>query len=434
MIVNKNQMVFTETRKYGGAKAWIGRKIAVLAGLVSVLLSYSTGYAACGSAPTVPPTLAQGLAYYSLPAPNGAAIVVPTFDEAYANLVAYIGPVTQTRHAQCDSILLCTQFWTYIDQPRFRTGVIFEIETLVQSCPSGYKLVGFLCEQIVPDNFMISLQTLNSPAANLLAEVAPSTSELLRAVVKDCNGVPVNAAVRLELQAVQNSGGHQHGDNDSPLRTGMLVSIDTAVVTDQSKVLTGSAPASGLRFGYNTPEVSGNYRIVASCTDGKHCTTEGSDMVWVGVKELFRIQESNIYRLIGDTSDHPDNHYLISTALNRLTVLSALYHDLHPDSNVLHLNDASLERGGVFDINLNWKSPHFEHCHGTAIDIRANGVDSALDITSPTDMMIKRFQELASMTGASALWDIPKDKNNKRRWDLRHFHIRLMGQEGLQCP
>lgn len=256
------------------------------------------------------------------------------------------------------------------------------------------------------------------------------------------NQVIPNVNVKLVVDVMENSGGHKHDNNRNTKQTGILapVSPSTGTATHDGKVLEGNTGQDGLRFNFTAPAPAGDHKIAASCTDGKNCKQEGADGVWVGVKGLESLSgSSSLYQLVGQVSSHPDNHYLTSTALNRATVFAAFYHAKYPSIAVLHLNDASLERGGVFDISLGWKSPHFEHCHGATIDIRANGVEGALDIASPIDPMINKFKVSAAVVGADALWEIPKKKDSSTgklvdQWDIRHFHTKLMGQEGLQCP
>lgn len=297
-------------------------------------------------------------------------------------------------------------------------------------------------------HYIVKLSPLTGIAESgtTLVSVEPGmTTETLIAMVYDKNGQLVpNARVKLAVDVQPYSGSHQHDEGRhsnslSENRAGKLAPYPgtTATISDNGKVLEGNTGQVGLRFTFTAPAPAGDHKITASCTDGKNCTPEGPDTVWVGYKGLQPVGDSAVYRLIPNAAKdpgHPDNHYLTLTAASRLTVLATLYRAKYPDLAVLHLNDASLERGGIFDLSHNWKSPHFEHCRGAVIDVRANGAEGALDITSQTDPMIIRFQELTRITGASALWDIPKDKNKKRRWELRHFHIQLMGQEGLQCP
>jgi hypothetical protein len=267
------------------------------------------------------------------------------------------------------------------------------------------------------------------PRSATLAEVEPGrVATPLVARVYDQNHLLVpHVNVRLEARVEENSGGHQHHDTNRPKG-----SLGGPPPTEH--VITGNTGADGFTFTFTAPAVAGDHQIAASCTD-RTCTQEGPDTVWVGYKDLQALSgSSSIYRLIGQKPEHPNNHYLTFTALNRITVLSVLYSAEYPDKAVLHLNDASLERGGFFDITLNWSGPHWEHCRGTTIDIRANGAEGALNITSYQDPMRFKFERLARKVGAEAIFDVPKDKNGIRQWELRHFHTRLMGQEGLQCP
>jgi hypothetical protein len=199
----------------------------------------------------------------------------------------------------------------------------------------------------------------NPPASGNLAEVEPGKSTTtLRATVYDSNNQPVpNVNVRLEAAAETNSGGHRHQLQRPP----------------------GSvSPASGtspLSFSFNAPAVSGDHTITARCTD-RDC---GSDTgkVWVGIKDLVHIPPSGYWNLIGDTSIHPEGWYLTGEALGKLMDLARLYKQVYfPFAGPLQLNDASLERGGVFDIdwakydtsgNITerrtewWTPPHREH-------------------------------------------------------------------------
>lgn len=321
-------------------------------------------------------------------------------------------------------------------------------------CPVGYSLYRFdvainwyTCLRHGPHE-ELQYQVKLSPLAGVtesgttLVSVKPGeTTENLVAKVYDNNGQVVpNAKVKLVVDVQPYSGGHQHDEGRhsnsvNENRVGKLAPVGLGTVTENGKILTGSTGSNGLRFTFKAPASAGDHKITASCTDGKNCTLQGPDTVWVGVKNLIPLPDQNsIYRLIGQNQQHPDNHYLKFTALNRATVFAAFYHAKYPNTAVLYLNDASLERGGVLDLSLDWKSPHFEHCYGTVIDIRANGVEGALNISSDNDPMIEKLKEIGRIAGVEPDFEIPKDKEGNRLWNLRHFHTYLMGQEGLQCP
>lgn len=285
-----------------------------------------------------------------------------------------------------------------------------------------------------PTSYRVKLSRtdgLSESAATLTSIQPGDPAQLLARVYDQTNQLVPNVGIELKLEAVNQSGGHHHGDDTAVARTGTLASNDPgAIVTDNGKTLTGNTGTNGLQFRYNAPAVSGDIDINASCTGGRSCTQEGARRVWVGVKGLVPLSPSSDYVLVGETSTHPDNHYLTPVASYRLAVIANNYARLFPEyALLLHLNDASLERGGVFDIYDNWQSPHTEHCRGAAVDIRANDAPGAIP-----DTLRSVFEMFARRSGADPLWEIPEDGNRVPVWRLRHYHLRLLGREGLQCP
>ena len=223
----------------------------------------------------------------------------------------------------------------------------------------------------------------------------------LRAEVT-CDGVPTPKDITLTLTAVDNSGGHQHG---SGRPTGNL------------SVTGGTTP---LTFAYTAPAVSGNYTITARCTDGT--CNEATGFVWVGIHGLVNIPSSGFWNMYGDTGIHPAGHYLAGDALGKLMDLARLYKQVYFPLNtpVLQLNDASLERGGVFDIDFVgrstfWTPPHAEHQRGVVIDIQANGSATAIP-----DGNFPDFQDLLTSLGMT-WW--PEYLNQSGG----HYHVRLLG-------
>jgi hypothetical protein len=167
--------------------------------------------------------------------------------------------------------------------------------------------------------------------------------------------------------------------------------------------------------------------------------------VWVGVKGLQDILDGP-YTLTGSdgnsvgwTPTHRSNHYLNLGAAIKLRELGYWYSTVaFPFNARLQIGDTSLPRGGIFDIKNDWKRPHREHCRGAVVDIRANGRDGALNIKDDNDPMIAEIVGLASDLGIDAMWEVPKDDNGERLWEVRHFHTRLLGADpesgGLLCP
>ena len=217
-----------------------------------------------------------------------------------------------------------------------------------------------------------------------------------------CNGVSTPKDITLTITAVDNSGGHQH----VPGRP-----------TGNLSVTGGTTP---LTFAYVAPAASGDYTITAKCADDS--CGEATGKVWVGVKGLVNIPSSGFWNLYGDTGIHPAGHYLTGDAFGKLMDLARLYKQVYFPLNtpVLQLNDASLERGGVFDIDFVgrmafWTPPHAEHQRGVVVDIQANGSATAIPRRN-----FRGFQEL--LRRQNMTWR-PEQLNQPNG----HYHVRLLG-------
>jgi hypothetical protein len=239
-----------------------------------------------------------------------------------------------------------------------------------------------------------------------LADVEPSVVESskqidgLRAETL-CNGVPTPKDITLTLTAVDNSGGHQH----VPGRP-----------TGNLSVTGGTTP---LTFAYTAPAVSGDYTITARCSDGT--CNEATGFVWVGIKDLQSLQTDPSYVLITPNADqnHPSNHYVTGRTQEKIHGLATDYHELFPVDPLLYLNDASLIRGGVFDLAANWSSQprgHSTHQRGTDIDVMANQFyhDPAKSI--PSDNYVDLMNIVAPENGCNAQIHSGATPNE-------HFHL-----------
>ena len=140
--------------------------------------------------------------------------------------------------------------------------------------------------------------------------------------------------------------------------------------------------------------------------------------------------------MVGGEADkqHHDNHYLTNSAFNQLVVLAINYHFLYPNEPVLHLNDASLVWGGLFDKDGDWDTSHEKHRRGVVIDIRANMAPGNIPESLFTD-----FKTLAAKTQTTLAGRVISanaklhcsdgfdPKNNCVGDNNRHFHVILLG-------
>lgn len=270
------------------------------------------------------------------------------------------------------------------------------------------------------------LRTEGTPESDsILGKIEPRQSIPLIALVYDnLNNTVSNVDVKLTVEVKQNSGGHNHDDSRRHTHhMGKLAPSggSQGSVELNGKVLLGNTGTAGLRFVFTAPEVAGDHAIKVECQGSFSCKVTGPDQLWVGVEGLINIPPSGFWGFIGETTIHPTNHYLTAKALGKLMDLGRLYKQVYfPFAKPLQLNDASLERGGVFDIATDtrtewWTPPHHEHRRGTVIDIQANGTATAIPQTYFTE-----FQELLRRRGMT--W-VPERLNESGG----HYHVRLLG-------
>lgn len=267
----------------------------------------------------------------------------------------------------------------------------------------------------------------------VLTSIEPGKTTTLVAQVYDKNNQLVpNVGVKLKVDVVTRSGSHDHGEDGDDRHvnySGKLspVGSSNGTVSDNDRVLTGNTDTTGLFFQFASPAFpnnpAGDHEIMAECTGGKSCTPEGPKQVRVGIKGLVEIPASISlapWNLIGSTATHPKNHYLSPEAMLKLIALASYYYDMFPNDPPLQLNDASLERGGLFDLfpgSPAWKTPHRGHRKGVIIDVRANGTDTAIP-----QQNFEQFQALLDRLGMSAF---PEHLNGPNG----HYHTRLLGVE-----
>lgn len=258
--------------------------------------------------------------------------------------------------------------------------------------------------------------TVVPDSSSILISVEPDNTAGLVAKVYDENEALVqNVDIELEVETIANSGGHQHHSNDRP--KGSLGGIPPI-----PHIITGNTESDGFEFAFAAPAVAGDHKIIASCVT-ETCTQEGPDRVWVGVKELEPLLQSSDYVLIGSTSKHPDNHYLTVESGQIITAIAQMYNHDFPES-VLYLNDASLKRGGLFDITGNWVPGHNRHRRGTVIDVRANNNTGAIQVNR-----WPAFTSWANWFGAEAILERFYNIDGIEIVANRHFHVLLEGRQ-----
>ena len=294
------------------------------------------------------------------------------------------------------------------------------------ACQASEYYIGKVYRDVYPlwghadDQYTIKLVPLigSLESSSIITSVEPDKTAILTAYVYDQNGQVISGAVvKLEVDVVPNSGGHQHDDDRRHTEHMGKLASGAGTSAQNGKVLTGATDAGGFAFSFTAPLPAGDHKIKASRTD-RTCTQQGPDTVWIGIKNLLPLPANNIYVLIGDNNAHPDNHYMTYQAHIKLMQLADLYRRRFPGDPLLHVNDASLERGGLFDLAHNWlykPRGHKSHRRGESVDIRANPKkypDSAIP-----ERNFGEFKRITKRVGGSAEIHSEGDPLNQ------HFHV-----------
>jgi hypothetical protein len=311
------------------------------------------------------------------------------------------------------------------------------------SCPDGgYLFVGApyysgICAR--PNAYTITLAGGNEVEPSIGSET--KTLPIIATVKDQSTGQPpanpVKVRVSLKVEDTK-SGGHDHGDSTRP--RGGIATVSTC--PSDNECWSNPTINGVVKFKFKAPEASGKYTITATC-DG--CTNNPQTIpVDVKVAGLETIPASLFYSLnetggsnvvIGAVlGNHTDNHYLKPEAAVVLWRIAAAFRFekrfryIDPQTNnqlVLHLNDASLKEGGVFDICaipdqcrdlgvIAWAAPHEEHRRGSVVDVRANSKPGAI-----LGIFTLKFKQLARFYGADP---------HLEGGATRHFHLRLFNR------
>ena len=194
----------------------------------------------------------------------------------------------------------------------------------------------------------------------------------------------------------------------------------STVLIRHPHIITGSTGSNGFTFqSSRRPTVAGDHKIKATCTDIT-CSLQGPDTVWVGIKELIPLPNASTLRATSEPGPQTilDNHYMAYGASIKLMQLADLYRRRFPGDPLLHVNDASLERGGLFDIDSNWshKQPRDINC----IAVARKWISAQTRTSIPKDAIpvrnFEKFEETALEVGGEAEIHSPGGSN-------QHYHV-----------
>jgi hypothetical protein len=204
-----------------------------------------------------------------------------------------------------------------------------------------------------------------------------------------------NLDILIESSPVPFSGGHSHDDGNRPGGSFQPQSGNTG-------------PGGLLQVTYTAPQVAGLINVTVVCTSILCSPFIGRVDVSI---DLVAVTAGT---LIGDTQQHPSNHWGTPSLAQAVTDLENLYEARFNSS--LQFNDSSLQWGGLFDCGANappcrataqpWFPPHLSHRWGT---------DQDMDITS---VPVARRNEVLHMIGLARMRTFQED--------AQHWHLTVL--------
>ena len=157
-------------------------------------------------------------------------------------------------------------------------------------------------------------------------------------------------------------------------------------------------------------------RIVARFESSGACEGTQINYVDVQVQGLLEMESGQNYYFDwtypGEQDYHPVNHYGSQKLIDSLGTVASEYKAAFPNSERLIFQDMSLPWGGVFDLNYDWKEPHYGHTIGADADINRTAV--------PQENRQKLLEIMCGLTpGVFLERDSPGEPP--------HYHLRVYG-------
>lgn len=264
---------------------------------------------------------------------------------------------------------------------------------------------------------LTSAPNQNPPDPRPAGTGGKSTHELIAKVTE--NGNPkAGVDVTFKVDVVPMTGGHGHHDSSRPK---------------------GSVPASGvsnadgeIKLIFQASIVAGSHNITATCDSCSNKTAVKKvdvlvpDLQPVSANPPRLSDGTYVYALTAHDPTHVGTsggrqrgeYYLTSGANDNLREL--MYAFVKQGWGTVALNDASLNWGGIYDINNNWHPPHSTHRLGEDIDISFTRAGNLISKKKQKDFY-KRFCEEKSVSVPFRILH--------HYQKIPHFHVYLMGQK-----
>jgi len=164
------------------------------------------------------------------------------------------------------------------------------------------------------------------------------------------------ATIDFEARPVEGSGGHVQAHHVTPRPTGGFSMPSCGTENGSCAVVYGASPMGGTET------------LVAKVREKPELSATKELMVLI--KDLEQLTASDEWTRIGNTLAHPDAWWGTHGTIVSLMDIARAF--LSVTGRLLEINDISLERGGLLDVNgnpKNWSPPHNTHRNGKYADI-----------------------------------------------------------------
>lgn len=259
-------------------------------------------------------------------------------------------------------------------------------------------VTAFSCTQPGPAWSGQILQTIAKQPADLYGPNTGSSPLLVNIACIDAyTGLFGNCGYKYNIEGLKlpdsapaNNGGHTHDIETHPLGK---VKIVLPTMGAPSTSVSDFTNNSFVVLNHDMPDVSGTIETILNITvppgsvtiypescDGNFASWCFHTSIQVGVKNLIPLLENpSLYnKLRSPDIYHTDTvaFYGTDSAIINLSVIAEWYSLLSSSNGILSVNDMSLIKGGLFDIDGDYSAPHKSHRRGTSVDInKSPGID-----------------------------------------------------------
>jgi hypothetical protein len=175
------------------------------------------------------------------------------------------------------------------------------------------------------------------------------------------DGTPIrNYLLTFRAYGKDTTGGHKH-TGSRPGGRFLTTLKDTVSVMQQRTDTLGKVQTTYFCSGFG-----GRDSIYVR---GALSTDTATALVSVRVMDLEELTAGSHYDLIGETDQHPRNHFGTKKTISKLKVLADTAYAR--SAWTLRYNDISLVNGGPFDCDAShiWNTPHQNHRQGVSVDL-----------------------------------------------------------------